>query len=76
MNCKSKSLRTFIGAKNYEESTKFYRELGFEESVIDVKMSFFKVNENQGFYIQDYYVEEWINNSMLFLEVDDLDDCR
>lgn len=24
------------------------------------------------FYLQDYYVEDWINNSMLFLEVADV----
>ncbi len=28
----AKSVRTFIGAKNFEESKKFYEELGFEES--------------------------------------------
>lgn len=39
-------------------------------------MSLFKVNDKLAFYLQDYYAKEWINNSMLFLEVDDLDRCR
>lgn len=75
MNYHPKSLRTFIGAKNFDISRRFYKDLGFEETVIDPKMSYFKVSENTGFYLQDYYVADWVNNSMLFLEVDDLDVC-
>ncbi|KAA5540357.1 VOC family protein [Adhaeribacter rhizoryzae] len=75
MNYQPKSIRAFIGAKNYEESRAFYRELDFEEIVIDQKMCLFKVNENLGFYLQDYYAEEWVNNSMIFLEVDDVEKC-
>lgn len=70
---KSKSIRTFIGAKDYNESRQFYRELGFEEVVISKDMCLFKVNETLAFYLQDYYVRNWINNSMVFLEVDDVD---
>jgi catechol 2,3-dioxygenase-like lactoylglutathione lyase family enzyme len=65
------SIRAFIGAKNYTESRQFYRELGFEESVISQDMSYFKIAQNIGFYLQDYYAKEWIDNSMLFLEVSD-----
>lgn len=64
----AKSIRTFIGAKNFDESKRFYAELGFEELPISKEMSFFRLN-NVGFYLQDYYVKQWINNSMLFLEV-------
>ena len=73
---KAKSIRTFIGAKNYGESRQFYRELGFEEVEIGDNMCLFKVNENLGFYLQDAYVKNWVNNSMIFLEVDDLDKCE
>ena len=75
MSYQAKSIRTFIGAKNYDESKSFYQELGFEEVVLSPKMSLFKVNENLGFYLQDYYVKKWCNNSMVFLEVDDVDKC-
>lgn len=75
MAYKAKSIRTFIGAKNFEESRAFYRELGFEEILIPEKMVLFKVNEKLGFYLQDAYVKKWINNSMVFLEVDDIDAC-
>jgi len=76
MTYQAKSIRAFIGARVFEESRQFYSLLGFEEVVIDARMSLFKVNDKLAFYLQDYYAKEWINNSMLFLEVDDLDRCR
>lgn len=75
MSYQAKSIRTFVGAKNYTESRAFYQVLGFEEVILSSKMSLFKVNENLGFYLQDYYVREWCDNLMVFLEVDDLDKC-
>ncbi len=75
MNYHAKSIRTFVGAKNYSTSSAFYKALGFEENVLSPKMSRFKVNENLSFYLQDYYVKKWCDNSMVFLEVDDLDKC-
>ena len=75
MSYQAKSIRTFIGAKKFDESRTFYQELGFEEVVLFPNMSLFKVNEKLGFYLQDYYVKKWCNNSMVFLEVDDVDKC-
>jgi hypothetical protein len=34
-------------------------------------MSYFKT-QGLGFYLQDAYVQEWIDNSMIFLEVEDV----
>ena len=75
MQSKAKSIRTFIGARNFQESRRFYHELGFEEFSIDTKMSFFRVNSSLGFYLQDYYVKDWVDNSMIFLEVEDIEFC-
>ena len=72
MNHNAISIRAFIGAKNFEVSRRFYSALGFEEKVLDHKMSLFKTGA-LGFYLQDAYVEDWINNTMIFLEVDDVD---
>lgn len=69
----AKSIRAFIGAENFEESRQFYRDLGFEETVLFKNMSLFRVSDNLGFYLQDAYVKDWIDNSMIFLEVDDVD---
>lgn len=67
-----KSIRPFIGSENFEVSRSFYRDLGFEEMVIDPKMSLFRWNDT-GFYLQDGYVKDWIDNTMVFMEVEDTD---
>ncbi|MBP1223929.1 glyoxalase [Flavobacterium sp. 1355] len=67
-----KSIRPFIGAKNFKLSRSFYSDLGFEETVLAPNFSVFKTNEI-AFYLQDYYAKEWIENTMIFLEVDDVD---
>lgn len=35
-------------------------------------MSYFHIDDF-GFYLQDAYVKDWVDNSMIFLEVQDLD---
>jgi catechol 2,3-dioxygenase-like lactoylglutathione lyase family enzyme len=72
MQYKSKSIRPFIGSKNFETSRNFYRDLGFEEVVLFHNMSLFKT-EALGFYLQDAYVKDWIDNTMVFMEVEDVD---
>lgn len=66
------SLRPFIGAKDYEISRSFYRDLGFKETVISHDMCVFEAG-SISFYLQKAYVKDWIDNTMLFLEVDDVD---
>jgi len=71
MHRKIKSIRPFIGSKNFEISRSFYQDLGFKESILAPNFSYFE-SEGIGFYLQDYYVEDWIDNTMLFLEVEDV----
>ena len=66
------SIRPFIGAENFELSRSFYRDLGFQEKVLSPNMSLFKTDD-LGFYLQDAYVRDWIDNTMIFLEVQDVD---
>ena len=66
------SLRPFIGSKDFDISRSFYRDLGFKETVISHDMSVFETG-NLSFYLQAYYAKEWIENTMLFLEVVDVD---
>jgi catechol 2,3-dioxygenase-like lactoylglutathione lyase family enzyme len=73
MKHNAKSIRAFIGAINFEESRSFYRDLGFQESVISKDMSYFKVFETLGFYLQKAYVKDWVDNTMIFLEVDNVE---
>jgi hypothetical protein len=67
-----KSIRPFIGAKNFCLSRAFYRDLGFEETILERNLSVFKKQEI-AFYLQDYYSKEWIENTMIFIEVEDVD---
>jgi len=71
MNYKTKSIRPFIGAKDFNLSRSFYRDLGFEESVLGSTMSVFQM-QGLSLYLQDYYIKDWIDNSMIFLEVEDV----
>jgi hypothetical protein len=68
MSFTTTSLRPFIGAKNFDLSRAFYSDLGFEETVLEAKLSLFR-NGTSTFYLQNYYVADWINNTMLLLEV-------
>ncbi|MGB6151430.1 MAG: glyoxalase [Pricia sp.] len=76
MEYTSTTIRAFIGAKDYTYSREFYRALGFEELEIDATMCLIKVNDELSFYLQDYYVKDWIDNSMLLLTVDNLEACE
>jgi hypothetical protein len=68
-----KSIRTFIGAKNFETSKNFYKDVGFIETVLSDSLSYFKIDEKLGFYLQKSFVKDWVDNSMLFLEVENLE---
>lgn len=65
------SIRPFIGAADYELSRSFYRDLGFTESVIANDMSYFHI-QGKGFYLQRAYVKDWVDNTQVFMEVDDV----
>ena len=71
MNLNTFSIRPFIGAKNFEISRRFYNELGFEEVPLSPTLSYFKC-KTLGFYLQNAYVKDWIDNTMVFMEVDDV----
>lgn len=72
MEIKSKSIRPFIGAKDFTVSRNFYQELGFEETVLFYNLSLFKTGET-AFYLQDAFVKDWIDNSMVFMEVENVE---
>jgi len=52
MEHKAVSIRPFIGAKNFEVSRSFYRDLGFQEVILGPNFSYFRT-EGIGFYLQD-----------------------
>lgn len=70
MNDQAISIRPFIGTKNFELSCAFYRDLGFRQTVLSPNMSLFSTGQF-GFYLQDAYVKDWIDNTMVFMEIKD-----
>ena len=71
MQQKVLSLRPFIGSKNFDLSRSFYRDLGFAEKELGGYMSYFSM-QGVGFYLQNAYVRDWIDNTMVFIEVEDV----
>ncbi|MBT9394224.1 glyoxalase [Hymenobacter sp. NST-14] len=65
------SLRPFIGARDYAVSRRFYHAFGFTETVLSPVMSLFSLG-GVSFYLQNAYVADWVDNTMLFLEVENL----
>lgn len=65
------SIRPFIGAIDFQLSRRFYRDLGFEEVSLTPQMSLFKT-AGLGFYLQNADIRDWIDNTMVFLEVEDV----
>jgi len=73
MNHNTKSIRPFIGANDFGISRSFYNDWGFEEVVLSHNLSLFKTGAF-GFYLQDYAAKDWIDNTMIFLEVENVAD--
>jgi len=66
------NLRPFLPSKNFSVSKAFYEALGFRLEWENEKMAIFEAGDVQ-FFVQDYYVEDWANNCMLNLVVDDVE---
>ena len=62
-------VKPFIPAKNFEQSLKFYKELGWKELFRQDNLAELEIG-NHRFFLQDYYVRAWANNSMLYINVD------
>ena len=68
---KAISIRPFIGAKDFNRSRSFYSDLGFSEIIISPSLSLYQWGE-QAFYLQDAYVKDWVDNTMLFFQVENV----
>lgn len=63
------SILPFVPAKDFEQSTGFYRALGFEVQMDDDVRHC--SSGEFGFLLQDFYVRDWADNFMLAMHVDD-----
>ncbi|MXQ12266.1 VOC family protein [Microvirga makkahensis] len=66
------SMRTFVPAKDFRASQDFYRELGFEIRPITSDLADVRLKEFS-FILQNFYVEDWASNFMMYLHVSDVD---
>lgn len=67
-----KSIRPFIGCVEFDIARSFYSDIGFTENILNENLSVF-TKDAFAFYLQQAYVKDWIDNTMLFAEVEDLD---
>ncbi|MGC8666499.1 MAG: VOC family protein, partial [Chthonomonadales bacterium] len=67
-----RNMKPYVPAKDFEESKRFYTELGFRYSEGWGGTADFELN-GHSFRLQNYYVEDWANNFMLLFDVDDVD---
>ena len=71
-NLRIDNLTPFVPAKNFELSSRFYNDLGFS-TVASIEKAVRFERDGCGFWLQDYYVEDWAGNFMFCLYVQDLD---
>lgn len=71
-NLKVEALTPFVPAKNFAVSSRFYRDLGFSPVASIEKAVRFEL-DGFGFWLQDYYVEDWAGNFMFCLYVKDIE---
>lgn len=70
----STDIRAFIPAKDYAVSKAFYLALGFELQYDDGSIALFASGDSH-FYLQNAYLQEWAENTMLHLTIDDALAC-
>ena len=65
-------LLIYVPAKNFDESKRFYTDLGFEMTegwggTLDCRLG------GAAFRLQNYYVKDWAENFMMRFDVEDVD---
>ena len=67
---KATDVKVFVPAKNFDISRDFYVEAGWKlifegEGIAELELG------KSRFYLQDFYVKDWANNFMLYVDVQD-----
>jgi len=63
--------RPFLPTRDFDLSKRFYEALGFEK-LLDSEVAIFRLGSG-GFILQRRFVEQWAENCMMQLMVDDVD---
>ncbi|MBT8248038.1 MAG: glyoxalase [Acidimicrobiia bacterium] len=67
------SILTFVPARDFSVSCRFYEALGFEAGNDDPDVRYYRRGA-AGFLLQNFYVKKWADNFMMAMHVADLDD--
>ncbi|MFZ5637983.1 MAG: hypothetical protein ACOY82_15485 [Pseudomonadota bacterium] len=70
-NLKVTDIRPFIPAKDFALSKRFYSALGWETHDVGPGLALVRLGDDQHFYIQNYYLKDVAENSMLHVTVED-----
>ncbi|MBW8756894.1 MAG: hypothetical protein JF586_04710 [Burkholderiales bacterium] len=68
------NLRPFVPAKDFELSKRFYAALGWDARDVGPRLALVTLGEGQCFYIQDYFLKDVAENTMLHVTVDSAQD--
>ena len=68
-----KSILTFVPARDFGVSCRFYEALGFEAKDDDPDVRYYG-RGSSGFLLQNFYVKDWADNFMMAMHVKDLDE--
>jgi hypothetical protein len=70
-NYKIKNMMPFVPAKDIHLSSLFYEDLGFTKTINTGNSLKYEL-QGFGFWLQNYYVDIWADNSMLCIYVEDI----
>ncbi len=72
LNLTATDVIIFVPALDYDQSLRFYTLLGWEIKwqADDGKLTILELDDSR-FYLQNYYVEDWANNFMFQVNVED-----
>lgn len=71
-NLHVKEIKAFVPAKNFSLSKQFYQDIGFTMASEGGGVAYFHL-EGTSFLLQDYCVENFAENFMMHMLVDDVD---
>ncbi|PPU11976.1 MULTISPECIES: hypothetical protein [Xanthomonas] len=70
-NLKVTDIRPFIPAKDFALSKRFYTALGWKTHDVGPGLALVQLSDQQHFYIQNYYLKDVAENSMLHVTIED-----
>ena len=70
-NLNVSDIRPFIPARDFALVKRFYAALGWETRDVGPNLALVTLGDGQNFYIQDYYLKDVADNTMLHVTVED-----